>query len=131
MLGHRDHVDKAGDDAPVTAPQGMAAEPAHDYEDTRFGVAADLLKRLLEHRVRLSMTVFNRDFDPVIRELSKIVCHCDDDRYLETLSTAPIETLYPLDRFSECNAVKCGGCFTYNRTYLIGSAFSSIPLCKE
>jgi hypothetical protein len=79
----------------------------HGKSATILVVAAEHLKRMLDDRIKWKTV----SFDPAIYELSSIVCSDVPGEERSRLLAMPLELLYPLDRWSRCVVVNCGGCF--------------------
>lgn len=85
--------------------------------------AADALKPLLDTRAALGVS----RFDQPIRDLTLVLCDGVSEDDVSRIQNATVDEIFPLDRWTLCKAVKCGGCFTYDGTYLHGAAFLAMP----
>ncbi len=107
---------------PESDPREAAFMAAHGYVGTRYNIASRETRALLEARAQLETA----EFDPAIRELSKVLCLGADANTLALVASAPIEQLYPTQRLASCLHVDCGGCVGMDQTFWL-SAFTSEP----
>lgn len=101
--------------------------PFHGYPGSRYYLASESLAPLLQFRESTSLT----DFDLTIRELTLILCWGAAPNVLNSVKTAPVEQLYPLNALSRCKIFVCGGCNTGPTSYELGRAFAEKPVFRS
>jgi hypothetical protein len=108
--------------SPTISDAERARRRAHGHDATTFDTATRALHLLLETRESLR----TNDLDAAIRELSVVACSYSTAEELSLSRTTSITDMYPLSQLSRCRAIKCGGCFTYDGTYVYGPAFAAL-----
>jgi hypothetical protein len=94
----------------------------HSMGVTRYNAIDSAITGLLRARADIETD----EFDPSIRELTKVLCRGASPDVMARVESEPIERLYPVDGTGECAHVICGGCGT-SRAWVPGAAFPMGP----
>jgi hypothetical protein len=104
----RDQPAKRGTPVQLDDPEGLVYSPsAHNDAARQYAAARSAAFTLLKARHETG----TRDFDSVLRELSRIVCG-------EDLDFSDLDAIYPPARIAEASTVACGGFVLKDGTFL-------------
>jgi hypothetical protein len=117
---------KCGDasgSAPAEQEARFSLTWIHGYGAWRSRTASQAVLMLLHARVAM----MSREFDPAIRELTRVQCLGAPPEVLAKIEGERIERIYPMHLLAFCTHMLCGGCITLWRSIVTAPAFPQLP----
>lgn len=122
-----DSVDEVAqkEESTVTRPRVALGDvdDAHGYIAARFDAVSEAFLLLIRARQALGTL----EFDPILREMSKLMCQGVDSELMKKMESSSIDQMYPVDVIDDCIQMYCGGCQRRDGELKPGRIFAKMP----